>query len=82
MEGGRNEKADGEGLFLLSPDGECTPAELPAPARDIMSLVAGPGRTLWATACGAGTQPGGWGALMCPAGRQLMRWEAGWMSVA
>ncbi len=81
-EGGRNEQADWEGLCLLTPEGECTTAELPAPTRDIMSLVGGPGGNLWATVCEAGTQPGGWGEPMCSAGRQLMRWEAGWTPVA
>lgn len=46
-----------------------------------MSLTGGPDGNLWATVCEAGTEPGGWGVLTCPAGRQLMRWEAGWMPV-
>jgi hypothetical protein len=80
-DGGRSQEPDWEGLCLLAPDGQCTPAEPPAPAREIMSLVGGPGGNLWATVCEAGTQPGGWGAITCPAGQQLMRWEAGWKPV-
>ena len=81
-DGGRSQDSDWEGLCLLAPDGECTPAELPAPTRDVMSLVAGTGGNLWATVCEAGAQPGGWGDLTCPAGQQLMRWKAAWKPVA
>ena len=80
--GERDEQDGWEVPCLLTPDGQCTPAELPAPARDITSLVAGAGGNLWATVCADGTQPGGWGDLTCPSGRQLMRWESGWLHVA
>jgi hypothetical protein len=70
-----------EGLCLLTPDGQCTPTELPAAARDVVSLVGGTGGDLWATVCAAGSQPVWWGSF-CPVGLHLMRWEAGWVPVA
>ncbi len=81
-EGERDEQAGWEVPCLLTPDGQCAPAELPAPARDIVELVVGAGGHLWARVCASGAQPGGWGDLTCPSGSQLMRWESGWLHVA
>ncbi|HSO05457.1 MAG TPA: hypothetical protein VLQ92_13305, partial [Candidatus Limnocylindrales bacterium] len=78
----RDEQVGWEVPCLLTPGGQCTPAELPAPARDIRGLVVGAGGHLWATVCEDGSRAGGWGDLDCPSGRQLMRWEAGWLHVA
>ena len=78
----RDEQGGWEVPCLLTPGGECTPAELPAPARDIRGLVVGAGGHLWATVCEDGSKAGGWGDLACPSGRQLMRWESGWLHVA
>jgi hypothetical protein len=77
-----NDDADWEGLCLLTADGACTASELPAPARDIRSVLAGPDDHLWATICPAGVAPGGWGIPTCPGGWQLMRRDGGWIPVA
>jgi hypothetical protein len=78
----RDEQGGWEVPCLLTPGGQCTSAELPAPAGDTRGLVVGASGHLWATVCEDGSEAGGWGDLTCPSGRQLMRWESGWLHVA
>lgn len=76
-DGEREEEAGREGICLLTPDGRCAAAELPAPAGKIMSLVGGTGGNVWATVCPAEPQE----VAACPGGQHLMRWDAGWIPV-
>jgi hypothetical protein len=76
QDGERDEEAGWQGICLLTPDGQCTPTDLPAPARNIMSLVGGTGGKLWATVCPAEPQ-----GTTCFEGQHLLRWDSGWIPV-
>jgi hypothetical protein len=81
VEGELSQESDWEGLCRLAADGQCTPADLPAPAQNITSMVAGRGGSLWVTVCPGGVELSAWGSATCAEGAQLMRWEGGWIPV-